>query len=498
MPLAFVILAPIALVTVLATAMACAIAYAILFGPIIDVPHKKPRTGWHRVTGFLKDVTYILPRALKAKVEQFALEHIGVLLRTAGAAAPPVTAAINQFEDMQRRILGTLEDGAEQTFRALWTLNHETMPRRITQALVPIRNTLTNHTRRLDDIEDLNRRVAVSLGNTLRQLPWGVPGGYVTNFQTFLDRFVQLWRHYWDVTRDQLNTLLGQTIPQIRQDVSDLSRRLDVQIDARFDALTNRISDLERWRENVVMPRLSALTEAVDFLSDQVFGPVAGGLTAMLERIGEIERQLREDVAERFAELERGLAQLRLELEQGVETGLEVIRGRIEDLEREVFEVLPATLAAMQLAIDTLAQEVFDEVGVGLTALTARIVAIEQDIQNRILPGFDAILGRITAIEAQIRDDILPRLRAIEDLLAPAAFAALILATLRQSAPYLFCRNVVTAAERACAAPEDRIDELLDLTFLLIGGISIIELARELQAITGVSAAAIDDFVIED
>lgn len=496
--LGFVILAPVSLVTVVATCMAAGIAYAILFGPVIDVPYKKPRTGWHRVTGFLKDVTYILPRALKNKVVEFTKEHVGLLIRTAGAAAPPVTAAINQFEDTQRRIVGTLEEMAEQTFRALWTLNHETMPQKIAAALVPLRNTLRNHTGRLDALEDLNRRLAVEVGNALRQLPWGVPGGYLTNWAQFLGRFVQLWQHYWNTTRVQLNTLLGETIPRMRQDISDLTRRFNVQIEARFDALGNRIAELERWRETIVTPRLQALTEAVDALSDQIFDPVTGGLTALLERVGEIERQLREDVAERFAAIELEIGELRIDLEDGIRQGLEVFRARIAQLEQTVNIDIPATLAAMQLAIDTLAGEVLGEVGEGLTALTARIVAIEQEIQNRILPGFDAILGRIEALELQIQNDILPRLRALEDLLAPAAFAAFVLAALRVSAPYLFCRNVVRAATEACAAPEDHIDDLLLAAFALVGGISIIELARELQAITGFVAGAVDEWVVED
>lgn len=495
--LAYVILAPVALVTVLGTAMAAALAYSVLFKPLIDVPNKKPRQGWHRVTGFLKDVTYILPRALRRKVNQFGLEHIGVLTRTAGSAAPPVIAAINQLEDTTRRTAGTLEDMAEQTFRALWTLNHETMPRKIAAALLPLRNQLTRHTGRLDQLEDLNRRVAVEIGDGLRELPWGVPGGYVSNFAAWWNTYTALWRHVYDNLTPRLNDLLRDTLPRIRQDISDLSRRLDVQIDARLDALGNRITDLERWAENTAKPRLQALTEAVDLLNDQVFGPVAGGLTALLERVVELERQVSEVIPERFAELERGLAELRIDLEEGIRQGLDTWRQRVTDLEREVFTVLPATLAAMQLAIDTLAQEVFDEVGVGLSALTARIVAIEAEIQDRILPGFDLILGRITALETDIRDNLLPRLRAIEDLLAPAAFAALVIAAMRTAAPNLFCRNTTRVTEEICAADPGLIDELLLLMALLLGPVSITEFARLLQSVTDEVNGGIHYFVTE-
>ena len=491
----------LALVWVVAPALAVAVAVLWIFVLIAVYAWViKPLTEWLTKPqgGFFKRVALWPVKKASSAVERLMREQIAAAKRYIAANAGPLILIFDQYADVTNRIAGTLGDMSEQIYEALWTLNHETVPRKIAAALIPIRNVLANHTDRLDTLEDLNRRVAVELGDTLRALPWGVPGGYVTNFEAFLGRFVQLWEHYWNVTRDQLNTLLQDTIPQIRRDVADLARRLDVQIDARFDALAGRIVDLERQAQNVILPRLEALQEAVDLLSDQVFGPVAGGLTALLERIGEIERRLEEDVAQRFEQLEAGLADLRLDLEEGIQTGLEAFRSRIADLERTVNEILPAQLAAMQLAIDTLAQEVFTGIGVGLTTLTARIVALEQEIQTRIIPGFDAILGRIEALEAQLRDDILPRMRALEDLLAPAAFAALVLATLQTSAPYLFCRNVVTGAKEVCAAPSDYIDDLLLATFFLITGLSIIELARELQAITGFTAAAIDDFIIED
>jgi hypothetical protein len=437
-------------------------------------------------------------RALAASADRFAREQLAALNRWIAANQRPATIVLLQFADVTNRVAGTLGDMAEQTHAALWTLNHETIPRKIQAALIPLRNQLDRHTDRLDELEDLNRRVAVEVGDTLRALPWGVPGGYVTNIATFLGRFVQLWEHYWNTTRTQLNTLLADTIPELRRDIADLARRLDVQIDARFDALGNRISDLERWRENVVMPRIEALTEAVDALSEQIFDPVVGGLVALLERVGELERQLREDVAERIAELERGLAELRTDLEEGVRTGLEAFRERIEALELQAFTQLPQQIAAMQLAIDAIAAEVFDEVGAGLALLTARIVELEQWVFGQLGPKIDLALGRIEAIEAQIRDDFLPRLRAIEDILAPAAFAAFVLAALRVSAPYLFCRNVVTAATEACAAPADLIDDLLLAAFFLIGGISIVELARELQGITGFVAGAVDEWIVEN
>lgn len=461
--LGFVILAPVTLVTVLFTAIACAIAYGILFGPIIEVPVQRPRKGWSHVTGFVRDVATAPLRILKKKARAFAIEHINVLIRTAASAAPPVTAAINQTEDMTRRVAGTLEDMAEQTFRALWTLNHETIPAKINAALIPLRNQLNRHTDRLDQLEDLNRQVAGTVGDTLRQLPWGVPGGYVTNWETFLGRFVQLWHLGFDVLRPQLDRLATETVPALARDIADLARRLDVQIDARFDALGARISELERWRETVVMPRIVALEEAFDLLARDVLGDIGDLLRPALERIAELERQLETLIPQRIAELQTQLDQLRLDLEEGIRTGLGAFASRIEALEAEVFTAIPQRIAAMQLAIDTIAAEIFENVGEGLSRLTDRIIRIEEWVFGELREMVELALGRIEALEANIRDNILPRMRALEDLLAPAAFAALVLATMRNVAPNLFCRNVTRTSEVLCRADPGLVDDLLAL-----------------------------------
>ena len=413
-------------------------------------------------------------------------------------ASPAIARMLHRIASRVEVVSGELLQLSVETYQTFDYVRRTMTPTLIERAVSPLRTRLDQAFALAQGTATTLTQVSTEIATGLRGLPWGAPQGLPARVRNLMGAINHLWDQFFDITQPRVNELWNVRIPAMLERIEALERGAVAGIGAQVAALRNRVSDLERWRESVAMPRLDALADAVDLLSDQVFGPVAGGLTALLERIGEIERQLREDIADRFTELELGLAELRLDLEEGIRTGLEAFRSRIEALETEVFQVIPATLAAMQLAIDTLAQEVFDEVGAGLTTLTARIIAIEQEIQNRILPGFDAILGRIDALEAQIRDDILPRIRALEDILAPAAFAALVMATLRTSAPYLFCRNVVTSATEACAAPEDRIDDLLAAAFLLIGSISIIELARELQAITGVSAAAIDEWVIED
>lgn len=478
--------------TVAALFLMAAIGYYILFRPFLDRKSRKVRGG---LTGFVWEVTTILPRAVKRTVTRHVQEHVKLLIRSYINGIDPLIVLMVQYDDVTRRIAGTIGDLSEQTWRALWTLNNETIPRKIATATLPLRQQLTRHTGRLDALEDLNRRVANRLGDTLRALPWGVPGGYVPNFETFLDRFVQLWEHYWNTTRGQITTLLQDTVPELRRDIADLARRLDVGIDARLDALGNRIAELERWRENVVAPRLAALSDAVDLLSDQVFGPVAGGLSALLERVVELERQLAEVVPAEVARLEGLIADLRLDLEQGIRTGLGEFAERIEALERWRAEVVAPALAAMQLAIDTIAAEIFEEVGAGLSALTARIVAIETWVFGELRDMVELALGRIEAIETQLRDDVLPRLRAVEALLEPAALAVAIMAALRIAAPNLFCRNVTDLTSRICADDETFWRDLLAGALVFAIALNPREVAIAGQALTGALGGVIAETV---
>ena len=479
---------PLALVPILAVAatplVTAGFIYAFYFNydsttrPILDFFTKRGG-GW--VGGLIRWVT----RPLVRRIEDFVREHVSAMRRQFYANETMLVVALDSLSDVATRLAGTLGDQAEQIYTALWTLNHETIPRKIEAALTPVRNRLDRHTDRLDALEDLNRRVAVTFGDVLRELPWGVPGGYVTNFETFGARFVQLWRHYWDTTRVQLNRLFDETIPELRRDIADLANRLDVQIDARFDALAARLSDLERWRENVVMPRLQALTEAVDVLAAEIFGEIDRGFAALLERIGQLEAQLEQVIPAEIASLRDALAQLRLELEQGIATGLEAFRERIGSLELEVFTEIPQRLAAMQLALDTLAAEVFTEVGAGLGVLTERIVALEQYVFGELRPLLDLTIGRIEAVETQIRDDVLPRLRSIEGLLEPAAFAVAVGVAMRAIAPNLFCRNVTTATQRLCGLDENLIAQLLAGTMVFALALDPRVIARLGQEMTG-------------
>lgn len=444
-------------------AFICAGTYVFIIQPLLTwLPGSSKKKGG-KVIGFFVDVANILPRAIANKVERFTKEHVALLLRTYVNGIDPLVVFVLQLDVLATRIAGTLADQSEQIYEALRILRRVTIPQLITQALTPIRAQLGRHTERLDALEDLNRRAATVYGDVLRALPWGVPGTLIGNLDAFGARFVQLWRHYWDVTRDQLRVLLDETIPELRRDVADLARRLDVQIDERFDALGRRLTAVERAVEQLIPDRLAALEAGLDALAREVFGEVGTGLVALIQRVVELERLVQDTIAVRLAELEAGLAQLRFDMEEGIRTGLGVFAERLEAVELAIGTLIPSQIEALRLAVDALAAEIFGEVGEGLAALTARIVALEQYVFGELREQIDLQLGRIEGIEARIRDVILPRLDELEALLAPAAFAALVLATMRRVAPNLFCRNVTRTTEALCAADPGLIDDLLAL-----------------------------------
>lgn len=491
----------LALVWVVAPALALAVAVLWVFVLIAVYAWViKPLVEWLTKPGggFFKRIALWPVRKAGSAVERLMREQIAAARRYLVANMAPLVLVFDQTATVVNQLAGTLGDMSEQIYEALWTLNNETVPRKITAALVPIRNVLTNHTNRLNAIEDLNRQVAVALGDTLRALPWGAPGGYVTNFQTFLGRFAQLWSHYWNVTRPYLNTLASDVLPEIRRDIADLARRLDVQIDARFDALAARLSAVEGLVEGIINARIPALQDAIDALATAVFEGIEVSFAELVERIGILETLVTETIPERFRELEQDLLALRTEIEAGIATGVNVLRDRIENLERAVFTTIPQQLQALQAAIDSLATAIFEGIEVSFAELVARIEAIELEIGTAIPAAIEAVEAEVQAMRDYIGNVIIPRITALEAILEPAAFAALILATLRVSAPYLFCRNVVTAAKEACAVEDSIMDDLLLGAFALIGGLSIREFARELQAATGFVSGAVNDWVIEN
>lgn len=447
----------------------------------------KPIMEWtSRVDGgFIKRIALWPLRKASEAADRFAREQIAALSRWAAASGAPLAVVFFQLADVVVRVAGTFGDMSEQIYEALWTLTNETVPDKIAAALVPVRAQLTRQAERLDDIEFLNRGAAVIYGDVLRALPWGVPGSYLGNLATFGDRFVQLWNHYYNVTRVQLQDIVQEQIPDLVRGLAALEQRVAVGIDARLDALRADISGLQRTLLDEVFPRLAAVEDGLDALADAIFGPIEGGLTDILRRLGALELEVFTRIPERFAGIEAALQQLRDELEQGVETGLAAFRARIEAIEQTLAENVLPRLDAMQAALDALAEEVFGDVGQGLVAILQQLDALRQYVFGQLTTQIELAIGRIEGIETLLRENVLPRLAGLEALLEPVAFGALVLATMRRVAPNLFCRNVTRASEALCAQSDSWLDELLAIGLPVLVLADICDLARAAQGAVG-------------
>jgi len=126
-----------------------------------------------------------------------------------------------------------------------------------------------------------------------------------------------------------------------------------------------------------------------------------------------------------------------------------------------------------------------------LPEIWRRLDDLERGAGGGIGGALQGLRNRVTALETQVGSIILPRLKALEDVLAPAAFAALVLATMTRIAPNLFCRNTTDVTKKLCATDPNLIAQLLagSLAFALVLDPRL--MARLGQEFTG----ALDDVI---
>jgi len=230
--------------------------YMFVYRPLLDwLTRRGP--GW--LGGLIRWVT----RPLESRVKNFVKEHLAALSRLVLANQPALLLMLDQMAELTQRIAGTLGDMAEQTWRALWTLRHVTVPNLIAAALVPVKAQLARHTERLDAVEDLNRRVAVVVGTGLRSLPWGAPGTYVGNFEQWWNSY----RHLWAQTFEHI-------VPRLDRIQFDLLPKIGI----RLDRLTE---DVTRIREEALPAIRQRLGRIEDALGDLLTSPTTWFLTTL-------------------------------------------------------------------------------------------------------------------------------------------------------------------------------------------------------------------------
>lgn len=157
--------------------------------------------------------------------------------------------------------------------------------------------------------------------------------------------------------------------------------------------------------------------------------------------------------------------------------------------------------------VNALKAKLYGEISAQLSAIQGVVTV---DIPQQLI-GIRTRLGQIESVLAGLGDiaipipdvpsipipgdigsipgTILDRLKALAD---PVVFAGAAVAAITAFAPQLFCRNTLRAAEKVCAADDDLLDGLLSGLILVTGVISIEEIVREAQALTGTVVGALD------
>jgi len=89
------------------------------------------------------------------------------------------------------------------------------------------------------------------------------------------------------------------------------------------------------------------------------------------------------------------------------------------------------------------------------------------------------------------------RLKRIEKALGLGVIAGLVYKVLARVAPWLFCRNVKRLGNTACGMDASLLDDLLVGILLFTGTLSLVDFAKALQGVVGVSEQGLRDLIDE-
>lgn len=473
----FVVLAPVVVVTAL-TALVC---FVILIGFLYFI---EPLFAWmtNPNPGFLGRIIRWVTKPAVALVDNFKDHMKALLARTFAGAVRPLNIYLNQYAQLVSETYRLIADLSFSTWEAIDTLTTQTIPREVGKGVAGVKATLANHTRRLDTLESLNRQVSVVIGDALRALPWGVAGSYVGNFERWLDSYRHLWNQTFNFIAPKLNTLATVTVPEIVRDVGRLTARVAALEAGATAELWQRLQALEARIDNAIEPQLDALRQSVDLLAELVTGTVGESLTTLYERVAALETQLEARIETALAPLAERVLELETTLEELLGAGLETLVQRVTQLEAQMVDFIGTATATLAERVTQIEAQLEAFVGTQTAALAARVTALETAIQTQIQLQLDGLLGRIEALETSIATVIVPAINRLEAILEPAAFAALVLATMRTVAPNLFCRNVTETSKALCTADPTLIDDVLAFAFPLLLLADICGLAHAIRS----------------
>lgn len=127
--------------------------------------------------------------------------------------------------------------------------------------------------------------------------------------------------------------------------------------------------------------------------------------------------------------------------------------------------------------------------------LTHRVLPALRHLEHAIAVTIPRELGRIRTRVGQLEHDLTHPSKAWLKRLARAMWAAallgLLIRTLARRFPWLFCRKVKTVGGRVCGLDSDLLNALLLDTLIISGTISVVAMAKELQALEPAALAII-------
>lgn len=122
---------------------------------------------------------------------------------------------------------------------------------------------------------------------------------------------------------------------------------------------------------------------------------------------------------------------------------------------------------------------------------------LERELTVTLPRELGRIRARARALEDEIRNPSRAFLRRLASRLWLLGLAGLMIRALARRFPWLFCRKVKAVGSRVCGLDNDLLNSLLLDTLLIAGTISVVEMAREMQAIESAAVGLMSDFIDE-
>lgn len=130
-------------------------------------------------------------------------------------------------------------------------------------------------------------------------------------------------------------------------------------------------------------------------------------------------------------------------------------------------------------------------------AIRPAIHRLEHTVDVTIPRSLGRIRTRVRDVERELTNPSTRWLRRTAAAMWGAALLGLLVRTLARKFPWLFCRKVKNVGNRLCGLDSDLLNSLLLDTVLIAGTVSVVEFARELQAVEGEAVNLLAGFIDE-